>query len=458
VTPPDPTPPIVSVTGGAGGTDAHLDDMQTTAGLIGRLGLDMTELAVVCHGYLADPNVVASAVLDPGGAARFEAAMFEALDGRGGLTAAAVSIDVSAVKLEAAVVAYRTVDELQAKFMSAAEFVAAPFIFAGAIVDGGAITIWHVMHGDSWSQAAQRTLTDHPGLVDELVGSLPGTLADLPFGNLVWAAAGMPTTVPEAAAALARLYPDGSAKVTKLGADDSGGAITPPRTVTDLLTQLGARNGHDGQIDVRIVTTIGPDGVAHKSAIVDIPGTKVWNLPGHDTGSIQDLGTNLHGIANDTTTYEKAVARALHLAGVTADEPVMLVGHSQGGIVATHAASSFTNSGEFHVTNVVTAGAPVGNVHVPPSVQVLSIENSHDIVPHLDAHGNPDQANWTTVTVDEQHGSIGANHAIDKSYIPAAQAVDASHDPSVHAYMDGASGFLDGSSVSTTVYGVQRVP
>jgi thioesterase domain-containing protein len=136
----------------------------------------------------------------------------------------------------------------------------------------------------------------------------------------------------------------------------------------------------------------------------------------------------------------------------------MLVGHSQGGIVAVDAARDFTQSGKYNVTHVVTAGSPVGQVDVPASVQVLSIENKHDIVPHLDARANPDAANRVTITVDRQNGSVGGNHALGKVYLPAAAGVDRSGDPSIRTYVDSAGPFLGGDSVTTQRYRVERTP
>jgi hypothetical protein len=354
------------------------------------------------------------------------------------------------------------VDEAQATAMAVGEFVAAPVTAAvsvTALVDGVG---WHLLHGQGLSDALQETLTDHPGLVDNVVGAMPGLLTTLaagsPLGLAAWLELGMPVTVPEAAAGLGRFYPDGRPEVTDLGPDTSPGARTPPRSLSDVLTGLYARSKADaGQIDVRTVETRGPDGGVRRSYIVDIPGTKVWNGPG-PSPSINDLGTNLHGVGNEVTSYERAVGEALDRAGVRPGEPVMLVGHSQGGIVATHAAADFAASGRYTVTHVVTAGSPVGEVDVPPSVQVLSVENRHDIVPHLDSAANPDRANRTTVTVDQQTGTIGGNHDIGATYLPAARGVDASDDPSIRAYLDSAGGFLTGTTVTTDQYQVVRVP
>jgi Lipase (class 3) len=466
--PPGSAPPRttglapVQVIGGAGGIDAHLDDMETAAGLIGRVGLDVTEAGAAGHRYLAEPDVAASAVLDPSGAARFEAAMLRALDGEHGVARTGIRIGASAVKLKAAAVTYRAKDEAQAAAMHVGEFVAAPFTFAGSLGEAGVLTGWHLLHGESVSQALQETLTDHPGILDQTIGAMPGLLTDLavisPAGAAIWAALGAPITVPQAAAGLAQLYPDGRPKVTDLGPDDAISAKTPPRNLTDVMRGLNARNNTDkSEIDVRTVETRMPDGSIKKSYIVDIPGTRVWNGPGFEP-NINDLGTNLHAVGNEVTSYEKAVEDALARAGVQPGDPVMLVGHSQGGIVAAHSAADFVNSGKYNVTNVVTAGSPVGEIDIPKSVQVLSIENSHDIVPHLDSASNPDQSNRTTVIVDNQTGTIGNNHGIGTTYLPAAQGVDASTDPSVRAYLESADGFFHGDTVTTTQYGVERTP
>jgi hypothetical protein len=63
------------------------------------------------------------------------------------------------------------------------------------------------------------------------------------------------------------------------------------------------------------------------------------------------------------------------------------------------------------------------------NVQMLCLENEHDIVPHLDAADNPDQPNRTTVTFDSQQGTIGDNHGTRSAYLPAATSLDHSPTP-----------------------------
>lgn len=87
---------------------------------------------------------------------------------------------------------------------------------------------------------------------------------------------------------------------------------------------------------------------------------------------------------------------------------------------------------------------------------MLSLENSGDIVPHLDASDNPATANRTTVTFDNQTGSVGGNHELAGNYVTAAGQLDSSTDPSVQEFRNSANNFLNGSQVQTHQYQVKR--
>ena len=301
-----------------------------------------------------------------------------------------------------------------------------------------------------------RLLTDHPGIVDNIVGAGPGLLTGLtglPIGD-----------VPAASHLVGMFYPDGRPMVTSIGVDEHGPMKTAPTGFGDLVNGLDYRNskahaGEPDEIDVRAIKH--PDGTT--SYIVDIPGTKVWDAPGSVNPALNDLGTNVHVLGADITTREHAIADALHRAGANATDPVMLVGHSQGGMVAAQAAHDTTSGAfGFNVTHVMTAGSPIAYSDVPGNIQVLAMENSHDIVPHLDAADNPDRPNVTTVTFDTQFGNVGDNHSTQKAYLPAAQTLDTSTDPSVAAYRNSAGAFLTTDATGTTtqahVYQLTRLP
>lgn len=458
--------PELQVSGGVGGTYARYEDIELLAGHTEQFGKDLAAIAAECHAVLADPDVLASAVLDPAGVAEVEGELLSALDGRQGLSALVFDMGADAVRLRTAAASYHAVDEARAKLIDSVRWVVgdlsgamAPFGLGLALAAPGAAALGGLgLAGlfvttplkDDW----QRLLTDHPGVVDDLIGMGPGFLTGLPGGLMV-------TDVPSAARVLGLLYPDGKPVVTDIGIDSDPGSSTVPKDLYGLLDALNHRNrmaaGDQGEVDVRVV----PQPGGGHAYIVDIPGTKDWNLmPGREYETLNDLGTNLHAMGGEQTAYQNGIVEALRRAGAESGEPIMLVGHSQGGIVAAKMAHDLAG-GEFNVTHVVTAGSPIGRIDIPDDVQVLSFEDNNDIVPHLDAADNLDRPNQVTVSFDTQNGTIGDNHSIQQSYLPAASAASTSKDPSVVAFKDSAKAFFapeGGADVKVTanVYRIRR--
>lgn len=80
------------------------------------------------------------------------------------------------------------------------------------------------------------------------------------------------------------------------------------------------------------------------------------------------------------------VAEAMRQAGIGKDEPVALIGHSQGGIVAATLASDWAE--EYTIEHVVTAGSPVANHPIPQRTWVTSVEIDDELVAALDGACN----------------------------------------------------------------------
>jgi len=322
-------------------------------------------------------------------------------------------------------------------------------------------------------QDPQRWLTEHPELVDDLVNSGPGTLAGiatrLPFLAPLLGP-GM-LSVQGAAGRLAGAFPTGGYELVPLDPADPEDTylredllhdFRAPSGVGDIIGNLQYRNAQASASRdiIEVETVIQPDG--SRAFIVNIPGTKDMSLD-PDNPNINDMITNLAVLAEQTTEREEAIAAALADAEASPDDPVMLVGHSQGGMIAAQAAAdSADGTFGYNVTHVVTAGSPIALADVPPDVQVLSLENSHDVVPHLDGADNEDQPNLTTVGFDHQAGSVGDNHALEGGYSEAARAVDQSDDPSLTHFTDSASAFLadptGGTQLTVTPYQINGVP
>lgn len=398
--------------------------------MFARAGGDTAAASVALHGYLIDPDVLVSAPLDPVGAARFEATLMAALDGPGGLTWLAARCAATDLGLRAAAATYLGADRLDERLEPELDAVArAPKAALDAAVR---------LSGGDPGGALQQLITDDPQLADPGIGVA---------GDVLGAG-----SVAAGARLVGLPFADGVPRVSDLGVDHGLGA---PRSLEDLLAGLARRDeGRPGEIDVHFL-----DGGSARTrkVVVDIPGTKDWSLA-LQSSDVTSIATNLRALRGAVTTYERGVLEAMRRAGVGPDDDVLMVGHSEGGMVAVNAARRAAASGEFRVRHVVTAGAPLGLIAgtVPASVNVLALENDGDVVPHLDGAENPDRLNVTTVTAHRGHGDVIANHSLDEAYLAAARDLDASGDPSVRDYLRGLAGFLTASTVRTHTYQITR--
>lgn len=133
-------------------------------------------------------------------------------------------------------------------------------------------------------------------------------------------------------------------------------------------------------------------------------GTRSWlvSIPGTDGQSDSPFGwpQNVELMSSNRDQRIQAdsarmVAQAMRKAGINADEPVALIGHSQGGIVAATIASDMQN--EFNVQHIVTAGSPIANHPIAQQTWVTSIEMDDELVASLDGARNPSHEQWLTI-------------------------------------------------------------
>jgi pimeloyl-ACP methyl ester carboxylesterase len=145
-------------------------------------------------------------------------------------------------------------------------------------------------------------------------------------------------------------------------------------------------------------------------------------------------------------------------AGVTpGQEPVMLSGHSQGGLLAAALAATPRFRRRFRVTHVVAAGAPIGRAAVPASVRVLALEHRRDPVPRLDQRPDPDRPRWVTVHRDLGVEVDEAWEAHDsRRYTGTARHVDRSHDASLRHWRRHSARFLAGEQARAWDYRLER--
>jgi pimeloyl-ACP methyl ester carboxylesterase len=138
-----------------------------------------------------------------------------------------------------------------------------------------------------------------------------------------------------------------------------------------------------------------PSTGASSRFIVYIPGTENLGLPNSNP---LDMRSNLQLMAGGTSASSRATEMAIRRAGAKPGDQVMLVGYSQGGMVAVQLGKqSKAAQLDYEVSQVVTFGSPVGSNPAGALPNVLSVENKADFVPHLDAMSNQNSPNWLTL-------------------------------------------------------------
>ena len=479
------------VRGGSGGTTARLDDLEAAAVVLIGAGRALATIAACVVGVARDPVLLASFLADPAGAAHVEAALLGATVGRSGVAAAAARGEALGVALGAAAAAYRGVEAGGTAAAHAVDqglgravgglvavgVVATPTAVPLLAVAGGVVAAGGAVAAGPTAQGTRTATSPSASLPATAAQMLPDGV--LETGNRFLEFLARHTTVVErgvdvAAGALAGAHDarEGAHRLASLGRvgpllrEDGDVALTvdapratrPPSGVADVLTRVATCSPGSVAADGRVTPTgmVRVEQVTHtdgtRAWIVEIPGTHRWSpVTGADPF---DLTADVHALAGDHSAAGATVLGALRAAGARPDEPVLLAGHSLGGMVAAQLAADPLVRKEFRVTHVVTAGSPVALSHLPADVQVLSLEHTDDLVPRLDGAVNPDRPNWVTVSRPatelagaramggDVHPRLVQTHGAD-TYAATGALVDASADPSVVAWRRGLGVFLD---------------
>jgi hypothetical protein len=254
-----------------------------------------------------------------------------------------------------------------------------------------------------------------------------------PLGPLV-PLTGLPTT-GDAIAGVERLVPPWSGESPAVSVVPHPVAWGGPlQGVAGVLARVPASGLH-----VEALTL--PSG--SRAWMVAIPGTSDWSpRPG---ATPFDLTGDVRLMAGHTSAGQAAVLAALRALGVRRGEPVMLAGHSQGGLIAASLAARADVRAEFTIAQVVTSGAPIALVHLPRTVNTLSIEHTNDPVPRADGRANPVHQGWITV---RSPGPAALFEPLlphrAAGYRRTASLVDRTPDPALAQWRAGTAGFLHG--------------
>lgn len=175
-------------------------------------------------------------------------------------------------------------------------------------------------------------------------------------------------------------------------------------------------------------------------------------------GEPWDMTSNISAIAQlDSGSYNAAVL-AMREAGITAEDNVILVGHSQGGLVAAQLAAS----GDYQVSDVITVGAPLHQVDVPSDVNLVAVEHAEDIIPSLSGvASSAEVATHITVTrslyssSNAPRGELLPAHNLSR-YVETAAAMDRSGDSKLVAERKRMSATTQGEA-TVTMWRADRV-
>jgi hypothetical protein len=479
-----------------GGTSVALESLDHAAAALLRASADGAEVAGRVAAAAADPVLVATSLLSPVTAARVEGALAACLAPHR-LTREVVGLAALATAVRAATCAYRAAEEGVAASVETAQD--ALMLGVGAQWPSIALAVAGLeVAGVDQAAALDRAVFLAPwtaelagGAEGLVLGAALNPVSVVPFATAtaVDAATGG-RSAPLGRGGMLADYEDGVRVLAMAGSgigllsEPSEVRVVPravpragaraPRSLADLTRdQRNLSDGEDYPGHVRVVEVPQPGGGS--AWLVEVSGTQAWGP--RAGGNPFDLTSDVRLMAQQPSALTAAAARALDLAQadavacrvtgvaprVVADEPVLLVGHSLGGIAASALAASPAFTAGHRVTHVVTMGSPVSRATLAPSVEVLSLEHHQDPVPRLDGQPNPDSRHWVTVTRDlaDDPGARSAAAAHDGAeYTRTAALVDASSDASVVRWRESARPFFAGDRSGAPVirdYLIERV-
>jgi hypothetical protein len=438
-----------------GGVSVSYGDIERVSGAITSLNRFAAPLVPAVAAVAVDGDFLASAILSPATAARAEALVISASTELG---ATIVTTEALAIVTASVVVTYKTADAaLQAAIPVVVQGV--KYVVAGVedvadvtytvtllgdlvgtmVVDGvrtgglpNLITAGVVTLGESaWDALTTNGGVLNPGQLGSdfmaalgsnwntnfawaspsVVSMMQSTLGDMKgwggytalLGMLMtdghkvgWLEDGTASLVAGLSASTMKSRADASVGATQrevglsLTTDEHGNVV--PTDVASLLASSAQIDaiGQKDVADIRIIKTVGADGVTRFT--VQIPSTQNWGLKAGDVPN--DFTSDLYAMQyGNNTALSNAVMAAMKKAGIT-DQPVMLEGFSLGGITAGAIAA---DPHGYNIQQVVTAGSPIGAMHIPSTTHVTSLEATQDPVATLDGTLNPSTPNWTTV-------------------------------------------------------------
>ncbi len=237
--------------------------------------------------------------------------------------------------------------------------------------------------------------------------------------------------------------------------------VEPPHSVAQLAERVPSSGGGVPQIRVeRYGTEIDPKWVVY------IAGTGDFSPTPHSDPF--DLTSDVQATAGYGAASERSVRSALLAAGASPEDPVLPVGHSQGGLLAARLAASSS----LNVVGYVSLGGPVGAVNTG-DIPGISIEHAEDLVPALGGIGEAPSGLLTVSRSALDASDVGgaadssayrsdqaapfAAHDLAK-YRETAELVSKSQEPRLQRFDQLVRDFTGTDSGTKSLWSAQRVP
>ncbi len=177
-----------------------------------------------------------------------------------------------------------------------------------------------------------------------------------------------------------------------------------------------------------------------------------------------DLTSNVAGVAGISSGSIRATELAMADAGITPDSEIVLVGFSQGGLVADAVAAS----GRWNTVGLETYGDPGGGIELPEGIRGVAVRHSDDFVV---ATGGPQGPTDRTIVARQAYPD-GATLPTDlpvpahqrRAYAETARMLDEARSPQLRRELDALDSFTrdyatrEGAEVTTFRYSAERVP
>lgn len=270
-------------------------------------------------------------------------------------------------------------------------------------------------------------------------------------------AAGIFGVTTTAAGLVAVARTTGALRETAVGARrvGTGPRSPPPAGVADLARRIPSSARAGPQIRIERYGD-----ASRRAWVVYVGGTADWSLvPGGDPW---DMTSNAAAIAEQSAGSYRAVVEAMHEAGVQPADPVIGVGHSQGGLIMAQVAGS----DEFNTVGLATFGAPAGQVVIPDAVPVIATEHADDLVPALGGarQDNTGDAGRHVVVTREAFSDTEppAGEALPahnmSAYRETARLIDASPEPRLREFRAELEATLGAEPGQTTLWRASRLP